>query len=157
MLTAPQHERLAVDERPDRAVGPQEEADPAEPAGGLRDEGAAVEELGADLAVPGAGEAVVEAMALQLGTRVAVAVDDEERALAVEEQWRALRGAQVRRVVEPQPRRVAQRIGDDDAVREVVRLDPGAAQLEEVLDRLADEVGRRRVGPRRRRSRPAAR
>ena len=74
-------------------------------------------------------------------------VDNQQRPLPVEQERRALGGADVGRVGELEARRVGKDVGDDDTMREVVGLDPSAAELEQVLDRLGDEFGGLVSGP----------
>ena len=142
VLAAAHQQGLAADEDPDGAVGAEEEPEAAEAPGGLGDERSALDELGRSgsrarrWAVTGRGDGV----AARTG-RWPCGVDEEERPLAVEQQRRPLGGLQVGGVVEAQPRRVGEHVDDDDAVREVVGLHPGAAELDEVLEGLADEVG----------------
>ena len=149
--------RFTVDEHPDGAVGAEEEADAPEATGRLGDERTAVDELGRSRPRRHRREQPVEPMALQLRPRVAFGVDDQERTLPVEQHGRALGGAQVGGVLEAQPRRFAKRLGEDDAVRELLRLDAGAAELDEVLDRVGDEPGRGRRRRRRARTGRAVR
>ena len=73
---------------------------------------------------------------------MAVAVDDEQRTLAVEQQRRPLRGAQVRSGSRSAGAGVSRSASVMmHPVRELVRLDPRAAQLDQVLEGLGDEVG----------------
>ena len=95
MLAASEHERLAVDEDPDRAVGAEEEPDAAQPPGRFGHQRAVVDELRRWGPRIGGGCEPVEAVPLELRAGVAPAVDDENGALAVEEHRRPLRVAQI--------------------------------------------------------------
>ena len=145
MLPAADDERCAVDEGPDAPVLPEEEADAAEPLRGEGHERAAVDEgrVG-DTPADGVGQEPVEPVALQLGAGPALPVHDEHRALAVEQQRAPLGAPQPARVGDRQPRHVLDGVGDHDAVREAVRLDPRPAQLDQVLEDLGQQP--RRLG-----------
>ena len=123
----------------------QVEPDPAQPAGRLRDERAAVEELGRSCRLPVAAGSARRAGGV--AARSGRGRRGRRPAATVARRRAAARASPARRcggVVEAQAGLVAQRVGDDHAVGQVVGLDPRAAQLDEVLDGLGDEVGGRR-------------
>ena len=136
MLAAADEQRHAVGEGPDAAVGPHVEPDAAQGGGGLGHQRAALERVVvAGLLEAGAGGQALEAVALQLGAGPALEIDDEHGALAVEQQRCPLGGPDVLGVAELQPGLVDEDVGHHHAVGELVGLDPGAAELDEELDR----------------------
>lgn len=129
VLAPADQEWLTVHEGPDVSVCSEEEPEPAQGVGGLGDQRAALDRLVVGQGRPGPTGQSFEAVALQLRAGASLGIDDQDRPLAVEEQRGAFGRSNIVGVGEAKSRRAAEDVGDRHPMGQVVRLDPGAAEV----------------------------